>query len=49
MQHGKPPEYYGGTNLENPESTPGAKKLVELFWDELKNGHKTELPPKGKK
>lgn len=50
MQHGKPPEYYGGTNLENPESTThGVKKFVEIFWDELKSGHKPKVPPTDKK
>lgn len=48
FQHGKPPEYYGGTNLESPEvKNGGVKKFVELFLDELKTGHKPQ--PKGKK
>jgi hypothetical protein len=46
MQHGKPPEYpQGGTNIE-PENKMGVKKLVELFWEEVKSGHKPEPPKK---
>lgn len=46
LQHGKPPEYYGGTNLEDPASNGGVKNFVKLFWEELKSGHKPEPPKK---
>lgn len=42
MKHGKPPEYYGGTNLEEPARQSGVKNLVKLFWEELKSGHKPQ-------
>ncbi|KAJ9602293.1 hypothetical protein H2200_013148 [Cladophialophora chaetospira] len=46
IQHGKPPEYYGGTNLDTPEATEGgAKNFFKIFWEELKTGHKPEPPP----
>lgn len=47
FQHGKPPEYYGGTNLEQPTQNGGVKDFAKLFWEELKTGHKSE--PKNKK
>lgn len=48
LQHGKPPDYYGGTNLEEPaQQGGGVKHLAKLFWEELKTGHRPD--PKGKK
>lgn len=46
LRHGKPPEYYGGTNIEEPAQQGGIKHFAKLFWEELKNGHKPEVPPK---
>lgn len=46
LQHGKPPEYYGGTNLEEPAREGGLKSLFKLFWEELKSGHKPQPPKK---
>lgn len=52
LQHGKPPQYHSPTQLEGPEaSNPngGVGRLVKLFWEELKTGHKPETkPPPGK-
>ncbi|KAK5075957.1 hypothetical protein LTS08_002466 [Lithohypha guttulata] len=48
LQHGKPPEYHGGTNLEDPAAGSGVKNFVKLFWEELKSGHKPERPPNKK-
>ena len=51
IQHGKPPEYPhpGGTHLEDEVERQGGglKKFFQIFWDELKSGHKPE--PKSKK
>lgn len=48
FQHGKPPEYYGGTNLEEPaQQSGGVKNFMKLFVEELKAGHKPD--PKNKK
>lgn len=51
LQHGKPAEYPhpGGTHLEEETARQGGglKKFFQLFWDELKSGHKPE--PKNKR
>lgn len=48
FQHGKPPEHYGGTNLEDPTKTGNGsiKNFAKIFWEELKSGHKPEPPKK---
>ncbi|KAJ9654631.1 hypothetical protein H2198_006377 [Neophaeococcomyces mojaviensis] len=42
LQHGKPPEHYGGTNLEEPGRNGGVKSFIALFWEELKSGHRPD-------
>lgn len=37
-KHGTPPEELGGTNLDVP-NTVGPRRFLQLFWEELKNGH----------
>jgi len=47
LQHGKPPEYYGGTHIDpEQEASRGVKNFFKLFWEELKTGHKSEPPTK---
>jgi len=47
LQHGKPPEYYGGTHIDpEREAGRGVKNFFKLFWEELKTGHKPEPPTK---
>ncbi|OQU95899.1 hypothetical protein CLAIMM_02059 [Cladophialophora immunda] len=47
IQHGKPPEYYGGTHLDHDQATErGVGHFLKLFWEELKTGHKSEPPTK---
>jgi len=47
LQHGKPPEYHGGSSIEpSEEAGKGMKHFFELFWDEVKSGHKPGLKNK---
>ncbi|KAJ4518135.1 hypothetical protein HRR76_000248 [Exophiala dermatitidis] len=47
IQHGKPPEYYGGTHIDSEhEAKQGLGHFFKLFWDELKSGHKPQPPTK---
>ena len=48
FRHGKPPEYHSPTQLEGEETVKngGLSRFFKLFWEELKQGHRPEAPPK---